>query len=135
MPVLNWGEQPLNLEVSQRSVKEVRLTLRLSRAHLDELVTELSEIFAANDGSFAPELRLVLPQNWVLFWKARSEGARLLLAHPATDEWVGTVALEISWAGRMMESFSRLESGQRVLLSQLGGIHSVSNFDLEFFLI
>ncbi len=130
MPFLNWGDSPVVLQAVQKTDRETQLILGLSEILVRELAQELTEIYAASGISYGKELRWVLPQSWVVFWKTRIDGARLLLAHPQKDEWVGTMALAPDWSSRWVESLQNLRPGQSVVLSQMGGVHSVSNFDL-----
>jgi hypothetical protein len=130
MSFLNWGESPLVLEASQKNARETHLVLGLTEALVAELAQELVEIYSCAATTSSSELRLVLPQNWVLFWKTRSEGSRLLLAHPLKNEWVGTLALSQDGGMRWLEMAKTLRSGQTRALSQVCGLHPVSNFDL-----
>ncbi len=130
MPFLDWGESSLVLQSSQKSARETQLVLGLTEAHVAELTQELLEIYTSSETISRSELRLVLPQGWVLFWKARSEGSRLLLARPNHEEWVGTVALPIEGGVRWLENVKNLKLGESVVLSQVCVLHPVSNFDL-----
>jgi len=50
------------------------------------------------------EVRQDFPGGWTLYWKWRSSESRFLVAHPETQQWVGTLALSDS-------VLSLLESG------------------------
>ncbi len=131
MSFLNWTELSIGLEAIQKSPRETLLTLKVLKEHLDILVPELEDILGTPANSErTEELRLVLPQNWLLFWKKRSEGARLLLAHPNSNEWVGTVALGDDWGARVLAGVRGLEVGQKFIFSAVGQLHTVSNLDL-----
>ncbi len=130
MPFLDWGEKPVSLAVSHQSAQQTEVVLGLSQELLAELLQELIDLYAGDEGGATRELRLVLPQNWVLFWKSRGEGARLLVAHPASQEWVGTLALSIEWANRLLRVLKELPVGKTVALGQLSGVHGVSNLGL-----
>ena len=91
MPFLSWKEETLSQELIPKSDGFV-MTLALSPEHRKVLLASLTDVFARPRS----ELRLELPQDWVIFWKLREGDSRLLIAHPAETEWVATVALGAS---------------------------------------
>ncbi len=126
MPYLNWKEKLLNLEMKIPSEAKVELLLTVSDDLIQELVSNLEEIFYAKGG----ELRLQLTENWVLFWKIREEGGRALVARPSEDQWVGTLALEPTWSKEMINALTQLKKGESLKLDQLFSLATVSNFEL-----
>ncbi|MBI2711389.1 MAG: hypothetical protein HYX41_00810 [Bdellovibrio sp.] len=102
------------------------LNLELGPTRLGELIQELEDVFQ-KDGS---ELRIALPERWLLFWKLRSEGNRILLAHPNPDEWVATCALEKESGEKVLLSLKNSPQGQSLSLGQLVRVQSVSNLEI-----
>ena len=127
MPHLNWKELPVSLDFSSH-----QLTLGLRVEEL-KISTESLEPLCVGEspqlGVRGPELRLSLP-GWVLFWKRGGSESRILLAHPSPDEWVATLALETEFFRTMVAALQRLETGQSLMLSQLGSLGRVSNLDV-----
>ena len=140
MPYLDWAAQLQVLSESDSPLKDSGshdgsapsskklLTLDLSRlADSDVLLQSLEDLM----GRPHSELRLSLPKNWTVFWKLRHEGeSRLLAAHPEENTWVGTV----SFASELMERvihFLKTRESEALLLSELGVMSSISNFDLK----
>jgi hypothetical protein len=118
------------------------ITLTLSPEALARWVQELKLLWPAKgepDGKTDThaELRVDLPQNWIVFCKARPTGTRLLVAHPERGEWVTTVAIEqrlTSMLTQALESFARGESSEQfdvnAFLSEHTRIDGVSNVTL-----
>lgn len=124
MSYLDWkGASPFSLHHQPKSPAQSVLTLSLGTPLLAELASSLEDIYAPG----GTELRIALPEQWLLFWKIRDQGNRLLLAHPNEKEWVVTCALEKVFAEDLVLSLKNLAQGQSLSLSQMD---SVSNLEL-----
>lgn len=117
---------PISQEVSPHEVLESKLRLTLSAVNLAELIPQLEDLFL-RDGN---ELRLDLPQNWIIFWKKRADESRILIAHPNPGEWVATAALEISHGKDLIMALKDLQPGQTVEMSEMGRVGGVSNTEI-----
>src|SRR5947209_8278151 len=103
MPYLNWKSGSVQVAVQTHSKLKTQLEIRLARGEWDMLAQELGGIFGAAGG----ELRLDLPQEWTLFWKASAgTESRQLLAHPTATDWVGTLSLEVGHAQKLMAALA-----------------------------
>ena len=130
MPYLNWktaefaanGAQSITKKVTEVTDRKYLLELVISRPQALELQEALAPIFGQARG----ELRVDLPDGWIIFWKNRDSESRLLLAHPAETEWVATVALDPALASLLLTNLS--SSAQLPLVSHSG--QSVSNLEL-----
>jgi hypothetical protein len=128
-PYLNWKSGAVRQEVQPHPEQPRRMLMRLE---LDEagraaLAPLLREVYAEDGG----ELRLDLPREWVVFWKRREGESRLLLAHPAEDQWVATIALEANLGGKLAAALEALPGGESFRVGALGPLGSVSNLELE----
>lgn len=144
MPYLNWKDrQRIQKEVTPLEAgspgysegrEKMRLTLRLDRELIEELLPRLREIWlgADGEGSHTPELRLDLPGEWIIFWKKRGDESRLLIAHPQESEWVATVSLTEEHAAASLERLEGLAPGDRLDLGELASTGSVSNLELTW---
>jgi len=126
MPYLDWKDAALHLEVTPHARLKTQLTLSLGGQEVRTLIALLEDIYLGEGG----ELRLALPENWVLFWKRRDEESRTLVAHPQSQEWVGTIALESDMGRKLLFSLKNLEEGQSLILSDLGLFGTMSNLEL-----
>jgi hypothetical protein len=133
MPYLNWKNstpQQLSQEVlsaqASGSSREFQLSLKLGSELLQELIPVLEDIYDQN----GPELRIDLPNEWILFWKLRTGESRLLMAHPQADEWVSTLALNSVHGKKMIGALKALSAGQSVSIETLGSVGSVSNVEV-----
>lgn len=80
----------------------------LPNAELTQWLEKLSAVWG--EGSEAGELRVDLPQNWIVFCKTRPQGTRLLIAHPERGEWVATLSIEAKLAPvlfRALQNFTQ----------------------------
>lgn len=127
MPFLSWVEESVSHESVEVSPGRMRLVLNLSEGHRVTLLKSLEELF------YKPgkELRLVVSEEWTLFWKVREEGSRLLVAHPQSQEWVGTVALERQAGQALVDRLRQLEMGASLTFHEVLPIHPVSNLVLQ----
>src|SRR3954463_4939198 len=100
MPYLNWKSSPLKQEVKPRPNRPGEPVVMGSGADSMSMELEISaealaaELLPSLKGTFEEgggELRVDLPQEWSLFWKLREGESRALIAHPAKDQWVGTL--------------------------------------------
>lgn len=139
MPYLNWKERvfghsmehPLQSELHSRA----RMELQFNQEELQLLVAQLEEIFF-NGGH---ELRMDLPEGWIVFWKSRESGSRLLLAHPQEKEWVATAALEVELGKKWTEKLKNLLPGHSLSVNEVSvdlgielfGPGSVSNVEIK----
>lgn len=134
MSYLDWKGASVLPHHQVQSPSRSVLTLTLTAALLQELAADLGDAYSPG----ATELRIALPNQWLLFWKVRDDGNRILLAHPNENEWVVTCALEKEFAEHLVLSLKNLAQGQSLSLSQLSAqgysMHSVSNLDLVFVL-
>ncbi len=126
MSYLNWKEAPIRLDASHGSRSQVRLNMIIRNEQVLQWVTYLEAVYLMQ----GEELRMDLSDSWILFWKLREDGNKVLVAHPQSDQWVATVALESSFGERLLLSLKKLEVGQSLILSQLGQLNSVSNLEL-----
>ncbi len=94
----------------------------------EDLLPALRNTFQAAGG----ELRLDLPQEWSLFWKLKDGETRVLVAHPATGQWVGTLALERSFADQLILKLESAAAGESLRVGSIGPVSGVSNLDLVF---
>lgn len=121
MPFLNWRRQTLKQEVLPHSTLQNQLKLTLDVPSLAALVDSLHGTFERGEG----ELRLDLPQGWILFWKVREGDSRLLLAHPQKDEYVTTAALRLDHGQRVVADLRALQAGGEVRVAELGILLSI----------
>lgn len=127
MPYLDWSSTSgvtLSFDLPVRS--RAKLSLNLNLQEIQSLSSELEGLYSRNE----KELRVTLPQNWVLFWKSREEGSRTLLAHPQPQDWVGTIALVRDDGLKLISVLRDLSPGQAVHLSDHFSMAQVSNLDL-----
>ena len=127
MPFLSWVEESVSHESVEVSPGRMRLVLNLSEGHGVALLKSLEELFYKP----SKELRLVISEEWTLFWKVREEGSRLLVAHPQSQEWVGTVALERQAGQTFVDRLRDLEMGASLTLHEVVPVHPVSNLVLQ----
>lgn len=130
MAYLNWKESELKIGVSSHpdhSKFKTQLNLTLDQELRASLLNALEDVYLNNEG----ELRLDLAQGWVVFWKMREQGSRVLLSHPQEKEWVGTLALDLEVAEKLLSALKGLQSGEAVVISQLGLLESMSNLDVS----
>lgn len=161
MPYLNWKTESILMSELVTTPRGAQLGLKLTRSLVDELVEGLIALFGelkepgsttpdtGTDFMQVPELRIALPNQWVLFWKLRQQGNRLLLAHPAPDEWVGTIALEANFGQKVINGLKQLQKkaspmdsdqgesrsmpqagAPELSLCQLGAVEAVTNFEV-----
>jgi hypothetical protein len=123
---MNWKNLKLAQTMSPHPTRESELLLRFNPADRDQLVQLLEETFLHGAG----ELRIDLPENWLIFWKLRERESRLLLAHPQENEWVATVALESAHAQATLDSLKSLKAGDTFKISEIGQTGSVSNVEI-----
>lgn len=93
MAYLNWKDRNVTARVEvlnpDSATEKLALEMGLDHALVNELELALSELKES-----AAELRVDLPNGWTLFWKLKTSGSRLLMAHPEETVWVATFALE-----------------------------------------
>jgi hypothetical protein len=130
MPFLNWTEASIHQTVSSHPQLGTQLTLGLKSTELQMLISLLEDVYSHQ----GHELRLALPQGWVLFWKRKDAESRILLAHPEEKEWVATVALESASGQKWVEALKGLHPGQPGFLSQLAPLSGMSNLEIMIFL-
>jgi hypothetical protein len=124
-------ELPLQSDRTSRA----RMELQFDQEEVRLLLAQLEEIFL-NGGH---ELRMDLPEGWIVFWKSRESGSRLLLAHPQEKEWVATAALETELGKKWIAKLKSLSPGQSLSLhevSEESGVElfapgSVSNVEIK----
>jgi len=142
MPYLNWKEHSIGH--SMHHLKEgdagfvaysvshsvAKMQLDLGAEDLATLVQGLEQVFAAGG-----ELRVDLPDQWIVFWKKRPSDTRLLLAHPQQGEWVATAALEETHSQNLVSALKKLSPGEGVSVHELGAdlyeSGSVNNLELR----
>jgi|GEM_PF-929910 hypothetical protein len=127
MPLLSWLDVRVSHEQREISPGHVKLILRLSQVQIEALCKELENVYQRQ----GRELRLVISQEWTLFWKLRVDGSRVLLARPTAQEWVGTVALEQQAGEKLLKGIRELELGAHLLLHEWVVLHPVSNLVLQ----
>jgi hypothetical protein len=140
MPYLNWKEHsighsmhhPKEGDATTYSVSHsvAKMQLDLEAQDLATLIQGLEQVFTSGG-----ELRVDLPDQWIVFWKTRPSETRLLLAHPAQEEWVATAALEETHSQNLVSALKKLSSGEGVSVHELGAdlyeSGSVNNLELR----
>lgn len=143
MPYLNWKEHgighqmhhPATLHPSAGGdeLSVAKMQLDLDAEALAILVQGLEQVFSSGG-----ELRVDLPDQWIVFWKKRPSDSRLLLAHPQHGEWVATIALEEAHGQHLLNALKKLSVGESVSVhetSELGADlyapGSVNNLELR----
>lgn len=128
MPHLNWREEPPTQSVQPNDRFENVLRLAVPHRKRLELLERLESVLAeSGDG----ELRWDLPGSWILFFKRRPSESRLLLAHPESQVWVLTVALEPAHAAALLSAVrAHCDQAGETSLRALGVFGRVSNCDL-----
>jgi hypothetical protein len=127
MPYLNLRELPVTREIrpldGQTAGEERDFAMRvvLGAEALGRLADALSAL------GIGAELRVDLPGDWTLFWKAREGESRMLVAHPESEQWVATLALSPS---HLALAVAALRAGAASVHS-LEALSSVSNLELE----
>src|SRR5258708_6438717 len=121
MPYLNWKEREIQKRIEPQVDARSTLTLTLSGEERAALLPLLEEVYL-REGS---ELRVDLPENWIVFWKSRESESRLLIAHPERGEWVTTIALEAGHGRSVLESLKGLSPGDAFSVSEHGVVGSV----------
>ena len=126
----DWSSRPgVSLEVGDHPRLQTLLTVTLTQELMVELRTGLERVLTVQEA----ELRLELPGQWTLYWKARSGSSRVLLAHPEADQWVGTVAWSEDRVSALLESLTAPNLTGRsdgIYLSQCDGLTFPSNLDI-----
>lgn len=129
MPYLNWKAALLKPVRTELPDSRVRLELALPKANAEELLADLKAALAPGGA----ELKVDLPESWTVYFKAREGLSRLQLAHPQTGEWVATVHLSEAHGQRLLQGLERAGDGRahpRLVVSELGALGSINNFDL-----
>lgn len=151
MASIDWKKVPLEQSVSSEGESsgahagKTHWTIQLTEAQLETLVSELNQLFEADDPASADpaaaaELRIELPKDWILFCKQRptNEGSRFLVAHPEIEKWVGTLALEPALGRELTGRLSRLAPAEQLDSVTLGTkgpgwkVAPVSNLSISF---
>ncbi len=120
---LNTDQLRLSVTAGKGEIHELRMELTLPI--LEKLIGELRPIYAegtsargAEVSKFSEdaaihtqgrleELRLMLPAGWTLFFKQQLTGpARLMVAHPDPEVWVGTLLLPPLQGLQILTEFS-----------------------------
>jgi hypothetical protein len=127
MVYLDWKKQGIALEVKSLGRLGSKLSLTIREGDLADFLPALEEIYIRDEG----ELRLELPENWVIYWKAKESGNRVLVAHPQPDHWVATVALEREVGQKLILAVKALKSSESFILSQIAPLEAVSNLNIE----
>ena len=128
MPYLDWKDSAVQLTLEPHARLGSDFGVGIEAASIPALVELLVEIFQGE--RVGRELRVDLPRNWLLFWKARESESRLLIAHPQAEVWVGTLALEASDAALLLERLRCARAGDVVKVSEIFAVGGVSNFEL-----
>lgn len=131
MSHLNWRELSLFQTIEPKNPQGPRsgrdqFRLQITWDAVQSLIPHLEEVYLKEEN----ELRVSLPNEWVLFFKKRESENRALLAHPQPGVWVTTVALERLFAQKWVDQMKSLAKGQVLFLSQYVPLGSVSNVDL-----
>lgn len=129
MPYLNWTNKPIRQNVEPHLFFETHLKLELRATEISTLGSSLESVFVHH----GPELRLELSDSWILFWKMREEGSRILLAHPEAEQWVATIAFSSDLGVKLIEALKGLKASQTLSLSQFGTLNSFSNLEISIF--
>lgn len=130
MPYLNWRDTSVTKETAPHPRLTSQLTLGLVAEQAAELAAALEPLFAHGPNSVGQELRVDLPEGWLMFWKLREGTSRLLLAHPAPEEWVVTAALDASQATPFLAALLALTPATPLTLSDFGKPGYPSNVEV-----
>lgn len=141
MEYLNWNSDRFDGSVDVEVRAGVAMDPRLGGGSdfktelmltLDQVAfSSLNEVLSACLKESAFELRLDLPKQWTLYWKIRPDASRLLLSHPDSDVWVGTIALTASHGDAFLDALSRLEKSEsQISLADFGSVDGPSNLDV-----
>ena len=141
MPWMNWKKHDQSradalsgsrvvLERTESGDGRVALRMAISSDLATQLITALESAWVPSEptGTYPPELRLDLPSNWSIFWKARDGESRLLLAKPELDHWVATIAVGREDVLPLLERL-KARAGETDFAQELS-LHRVSNFNL-----
>lgn len=126
MPYLDWSSRDVRVESRPHPKRDAELLLAFPETELLELVSEVERILAVPSA----ELKLTLPSGWTLYWKLRDSESRVLLAHPETDLWVVTLALEAALLSVVLERLRGLGTGASFRISELTPLGRVTNLEL-----
>lgn len=112
--MLDWKNTPtVQLARAAHPKYQTQVTITATAAQLSELHKAFSQAVAAND-----ELRVELPQNWMMYLKLRPAASRVQLAHPALNDWVATLNLSPTHAQKFLDALFHL--------SQTNGVGEVT---------
>lgn len=127
----DWSNRPgVSLGMAGHARLETELSLQLDEQAWVDFKGELKRVFKTREA----ELKLVLPGNWTVYWKARSGESRVLLAHPEKDQWVGTVAWSEDRVDALLgafESASDADGTAEWRLSEQDRLTFPSNLDVR----
>jgi hypothetical protein len=137
MAYLNLKAEGIEVKVDASREEKVSISIgslpSKVRATLSE---EIAGIVALGDGEIHQELRIDFTDTLTLFIKRREGGSRMLVAHPETGYWVGTLAItrthgEVLASALNVTSFVEKDD-QRVGVHQLEKVDRASNLELYF---
>lgn len=104
MDMLDWKNSPtVTLARGAHPKYQTQVTIMATATQLTELHSAFSQAAAAND-----EVRVELPQNWMLYFKLRASASRVQLAHPALNDWVATLNLSPTHAQKFLDALLQL---------------------------
>ncbi len=126
----DWSVNPrVQVEMSDHASLETQVCITIGPDLMLSLRTELERVLRTSES----ELRLTLPGNWTLYWKARSGESRVLLAHPDKDQWVATIAWSESQVETLLQAMvleGAAGSVSEVVLSQYARLQFPSNLEV-----
>lgn len=102
----------------------IQAQFALARADAKQIAEALGSL-VSREGS---ELRTDFTQGWTLFWKIRAGESRFFVAHPETDQWVGTLAVSETHLATIRK---RLEAGTPGSLSEGERVSRMSNLEVR----
>ncbi len=114
MSFLNWANANILYEASYPSPRMTLLSLKLAQGELQILQLYLAEVYMDEEREF----RMLLSDEWTVFWKRREGENRLLVSHPEAQEWVATIALETDFGKKFISSLADLKLGQSFIIGQ-----------------
>jgi hypothetical protein len=123
-------EAPLTYQVQYPTADQARfvgISFQIDAAQAAWLHAQLQPVLAGRE-----VIVRLAPQDgksWVLYCKTREGDSRSLFAHPDSDEWVGTLALETAVWSRFFEKLQNADAFTLDSICRLGGM---SNLRIEF---
>ena len=112
----------------------MRFILQVAHVEIPSLISGIEalerETEAQGEGLSSPELRVDLPEEWILFMKVREGESRLLIAHPEPKQWVVTAALTQKHLSQVKGALQSAVPGAELLWNSLIKVSKMSNVEV-----